>query len=75
YGRKRGNPVLWSATHFPQLTELDGDVGGKVLLERFSASICYVAMSDASVNVDVDTPEALAALARIQPTPDEDPKR
>lgn len=66
YGRKRGNPVLWAASHFPQLQALEGDVGGKVLLERFPASICYVAVSDPGVNVDVDTPEALASLAQVQ---------
>lgn len=65
YGRKRGNPVLWSAIHFPQLLTLEGDVGGKVLFERFPASICYVAVADPSVNVDVDTPEALANLAKV----------
>ncbi|MEM6731441.1 MAG: molybdopterin-binding/glycosyltransferase family 2 protein [Myxococcota bacterium] len=62
YGRKRGNPVLWSATHFAELEKLEGDVGGKVLFDRFAASVCYVSVADASVNVDVDTPEALAEL-------------
>lgn len=64
YGRKRGNPVLWSAAHFESLSSLEGDVGGKVLIERFPAAICYVTMEDAGVNVDVDTPEALDALRR-----------
>jgi molybdenum cofactor cytidylyltransferase len=59
YGRKRGNPVLWSAAHFEELTELSGDVGGKVLIERHAESVRYVEVDDAAVTLDVDTPAAL----------------
>ncbi len=30
-GGKRGNPILWSSRHFPELLGLAGDVGGKGL--------------------------------------------
>ena len=62
FGRKRGNPVLWSSRHFPELRQLSGDVGGKVLFHRHAAAICYVDVQSASVNIDVDTPEALHEL-------------
>ncbi|MDH3201477.1 MAG: molybdopterin-binding/glycosyltransferase family 2 protein [Myxococcales bacterium] len=62
FGRKRGNPVLWSSRHFPELRQLSGDVGGKALFHTHAAAICYVDVESASVNIDVDTPEALHQL-------------
>lgn len=62
FGRKRGNPVLWGAQHFPELTALSGDVGGKSLFRRYSAAIRHVDVDSASINIDVDTPEALQDL-------------
>jgi molybdenum cofactor cytidylyltransferase len=63
FGRKRGNPVLWGSQHFPELLALAGDVGGKVLFHRHAAAICYVDVESASVNIDVDTPNALHELS------------
>ena len=62
FGRKRGNPVLWGAEHLPELRALVGDVGGKVIWQRHPASICYVDVESAGVNIDVDTPDALQQL-------------
>ncbi|MEO0592949.1 MAG: molybdopterin-binding/glycosyltransferase family 2 protein [Myxococcota bacterium] len=62
YGRKRGNPVLWSAAHFDALRSLSGDVGGRAVLDRVSPSICYVEIDEAAIHADVDTPQALAEL-------------
>jgi molybdenum cofactor cytidylyltransferase len=62
FGRKRGNPVLWGSQHFPELLALAGDVGGKALFHRHAEAICYVDVESASVNIDVDTPEALHEL-------------
>jgi molybdenum cofactor cytidylyltransferase len=62
FGRKRGNPVLWGSQHFPELLALAGDVGGKALFHRHAAAICYVDVESASVNIDVDTPDALHEL-------------
>lgn len=62
FGGKRGNPVLWGARHFPELLALSGDVGGKALFDRHATAICYVNVESASVNTDVDTPDALQKL-------------
>ena len=62
FGGKRGNPVLWGARHFSELLALSGDVGGKALFERHATAICYVNVESASVNTDVDTPDALQKL-------------
>ena len=63
FGGQRGNPVLWGAQHFPELVALAGDVGGKALFQRHASAICYVDVESASVNLDVDTPDALQELA------------
>lgn len=62
HGKKRGNPVLWSAEYFPELLALTGDVGGKALFHRHARSICDVEVENAGVDIDVDTPVALDDL-------------
>jgi molybdenum cofactor cytidylyltransferase len=63
YDGKRGNPVLWARRLFGEMAGLSGDVGARGLLERHADAVCEVAMSDAGVLLDVDTPAALDALA------------
>lgn len=59
---RRGNPVLWGRRFFPDLRAAEGDVGGRVLLERHPACVCEVPMADDAVLTDVDSPEALRRL-------------
>lgn len=59
YRSKRGNPVLWSARHFPHLLALSGDQGARVLFRAFDEQIVEVEMPDDGVLVDVDTKAAL----------------
>ena len=61
---KRGNPVLWSAKFFPEMAAIDGDKGARALLNAHGDEICEVEMSDDGVLIDVDTPDALAALRK-----------
>lgn len=64
YRGRRGNPVLWPSRYFPLLTGLHGDTGGRQLLTRYAQDVREVQMDDDGVLVDVDTSEALAAVAR-----------
>jgi len=59
---KRGNPVLWAARFFPEMRALAGDVGARALFLAHAGEVCEVPIDDEAVLVDVDTPEALAAL-------------
>lgn len=61
---RRGNPVLFARRFFPEMRLLEGDVGARALLEKHAAAVCPVPMPDRGVTLDVDTPEALAALSR-----------
>ena len=59
---KRGNPVGWGRAHFERLGALSGDIGGKALLADIGEAVVDVAVDDDGVFIDVDTPQALAAL-------------
>ena len=59
---KRGNPVLWSKKFFPEMAALAGDVGAKHLIGEHAEAVAEVEMDDDAILVDIDTPEALAAL-------------
>src|SRR5207253_7580029 len=59
---KRGNPVLWSKRFFSEMAELAGDVGAKHLIGEHPELVAEIEMDDDAILVDIDTPEALAAL-------------
>lgn len=66
YAGKRGNPVLWARRFFPELQNLQGDVGARHLIGAYADVVAEVPVTDAQVFADVDTPEALAnARARL----------
>ena len=67
YGGRQGNPVLWDRSFFPEMLALSGDAGAKRLIGAHSESVVEVAMPDAGVLLDIDTPQALADLARADP--------
>jgi molybdenum cofactor cytidylyltransferase len=69
FDRKRGNPVLWPARHFAEIAALGGDAGARALLDAHAGEVCYVPVADAGVTLDVDTPEALAALLEAEEEP------
>ena len=69
HGRKRGNPVLWPARHFPAIAALTGDEGARSLLDAHASEICYVPVDDPGVTLDVDTPEALGQPHPYPPDP------
>ena len=66
WGGKRGNPVLFARRFLAEMQEIEGDVGARHLIGAYPEVVCEVAMDEtgagAGVLVDVDTPEALAAL-------------
>ena len=60
--RKRGNPVLWASRFFPEMAALAGDVGARALIAEHAELVAEIEMDSDAVLVDIDTPEALAAL-------------
>ena len=52
---QRGNPVLFDRRFFPDLTAVDGDVGGRQILLERDDTAC-VAVADSGVRRDIDEP-------------------
>src|SRR5437763_8894152 len=66
---KRGNPVLWARRFFPEMAELSGHVSAKHLIGEHAELVCEVEMDTDGVLVDIDTPDALAALRdKVKPS-------
>ena len=59
---KRGNPVLWSRRFFPDLMAIEGDVGARHLIGRYSEAVAEVPVDGKAALIDVDTPEALSGV-------------
>ncbi len=60
-GGVRGNPVVWSSAFFDALRGVTGDAGGRALIAANGAAAAAVEIGVAAA-LDVDTPEALAAM-------------
>ena len=63
YSDGRGHPARFGASLFPALRALSGDSGARTLLESLGDAVTPVDVPGARPR-DVDTPEALAELAR-----------
>ena len=59
---KRGNPVVWSRRFFPDLMAVEGDIGARHLIGRYTEVVAEVPLSGTAALTDVDTPEALEAV-------------
>jgi molybdenum cofactor cytidylyltransferase len=59
---RRGNPVLWGSRHFPEMMEITGDTGAKLLIARHEADVIEVEVSTDSIFDDVDTAAVLAHI-------------
>lgn len=56
----RGNPVLFGAQFFEEMMTVSGDAGARHLIAKHSDLVCEVAMDDAAVLLDLDTPQAMS---------------
>jgi molybdenum cofactor cytidylyltransferase len=58
YGGKRGNPVLFDRSLFPELLQVSGDEGGRSVIARHQQDVIGVELGSAVATYDVDTWEA-----------------
>ncbi len=63
YERKRGNPVIFGRAFLEELSQLEGDVGGRVVVKKYPGAILEVPVTDPAIHEDVDTVEELAKLS------------
>jgi molybdenum cofactor cytidylyltransferase len=59
---QRGNPILIGRNLFDAVMALEGDAGARKLIDAAGDDVVEVAINDAAVLADVDTPEALRGL-------------
>jgi molybdenum cofactor cytidylyltransferase len=59
---RRGNPVVWPRTYFAEMLQLEGDAGAKRLMAAHASRVREVDLGTDAILVDVDTPDALAAV-------------
>ncbi len=60
---RRGNPVLFDKTLFGELRELQGDTGGKPLIEKYQDRLVALPSTRAAL-LDIDSPEDYEQLSR-----------
>ena len=53
---KRGNPVLFARSVFPEIMRIGGDRGAKSVVEAHEHNVLEVEAEDAEAVIDVDTP-------------------
>src|SRR5271168_465637 len=59
---QRGNPVVWSRRFFSELMAVEGDIGARHLIGRYTEAVVDVPLTGTAALTDVDTPEALEAV-------------
>ncbi len=57
FRRRRGNPVLFDRSLFPELRKVQGDEGAKGVIERMKERVVKVQVDDIGVLLDIDTEE------------------
>jgi molybdenum cofactor cytidylyltransferase len=57
---RRGNPVLWARRFFPELASLEGDSGGRTIIDQHGDAAIEVQVAGDAAAFDIDTPESLA---------------
>ncbi len=62
---RRGNPVLVGKPLFSRLAALTGDTGARVLFEEFKSRRQSIAVDDAGILTDIDTPADYQALLSV----------
>ena len=56
-GAQRGNPTIFSAGFKAELLSLQGDKGGRVILNRYPDDNLWLSVATAEELIDIDTPE------------------
>lgn len=57
YAGRRGSPVIFPKKFKQDLLHLQGDVGGKVIINKYSQQVCFVEIDDEKSLFDIDTQE------------------
>ena len=64
YGGRRGSPVIFPVQLRDRLLALEGDMGGRAVIEQASEMVHCIDMPDADAGIDIDTPEEYEYFTR-----------
>lgn len=56
YEGRRGHPVLFSTTYIPEIMELEGEGGLRMLLRRYPRHIHHMSVHEEGIHIDLDYP-------------------
>lgn len=57
YKGSRGNPVIFSLKYYNELSAIEGDVGGRLLLDRHPEDVLEVEIDSPCILLNLNTPE------------------
>jgi molybdenum cofactor cytidylyltransferase len=63
-GAKRGNPILLPRSTFAAISQLEGDIGARSIIEESGLAVIDIDIGDAAL-IDVDTKEAVIAAGGV----------
>lgn len=66
YNGKRGNPVIFDSAHREMLLDLQGDSGGRVLLDKLKGNITTVDFPNEKSGLDIDTREEYESVLGLE---------
>ncbi len=64
FGGRRGSPVVFPALLRDKLLDLEGDTGGRAVIEQFPGMVFTIDMPSTDTGLDIDTPEDYEAMAK-----------
>lgn len=69
YNGRRGNPVLFSSYLKEQLLALQGDAGGRIVLDSLNEGIVWVDIEEEQAGFDMDTMEDYTKIQGLEKKP------
>jgi molybdenum cofactor cytidylyltransferase len=65
YQGKKGHPVFFARTLFPQLGDVSGDVGAREVVRKNQSQCCFVEVDDPGILIDIDCPEEYERWSKV----------
>ena len=63
---KRGSPVIFPSIYKEDFLKLQGDVGGKVIINKYLEKVKFVELQDSSKLFDIDTNESYEYILKLE---------
>jgi molybdenum cofactor cytidylyltransferase len=67
YNGKRGNPAIFPTLFRDELLAIEGDRGGKVIVERMEDRTRFVPIEKSAPGIDIDTQEEYERIQQLMP--------